>query len=126
MADRTVSCLGYGELLVAESLAAATGKPLPELIAQKQKSQSWAQVAKQNKINPVSLTGRLRTATESMHIAERNYNQQRSMNLNLRYNSQRSGMPAEIEKRGYKGFSSTTWRQPMNPMSVQPKTPHKK
>jgi hypothetical protein len=121
MADRKTTGLGYGELLVAESLAGATGKPVSVVVAQKQQSESWAQVAKQNGINPGSLTGRLHAAMDSMHIAERTYNQQRQMNMNLRVNGNMEQRATPLRESA-RSMPSTTMRQPMAPISVGPNT----
>lgn len=76
--DRGANNLDYAELLVAESLAVATGKPVQAIVAQQASGQSWSDVARKNRINPASLTARLQAAGEVMHaVAERAYNKQR-------------------------------------------------
>jgi len=86
MADRRALNLGFGELLVAESIAAANGKSVHAVVAEYAKAQSWAAVAKQNRISPGSLTARLQNAGQQMHtVAERSYEQQRRNNVNDNY-----------------------------------------
>lgn len=103
MSDRRAMNLNYSELLVAESIAVATGKSVQAIVAQQANSQSWAHVAKQNGINPASLTARLQTAGEQMHaVAERSYNQQRRNNVNDNYGRMQGNAQA-LEQRGILG-----------------------
>jgi hypothetical protein len=86
MADRRALNLGYGELLVAESIAVANSKSVQAVVAEQARAQSWSAVAKQNRINPASLTARLQNAGQQLHaVAERSYNQQRRNNINDNY-----------------------------------------
>ena len=86
VADRRATGLNYGDLLVAESIAAATGKSVHAVVAEQAKGQSWASVSRHNRINPASLTARLQTAAEVMHaVAERSYNKQRSQMITDNY-----------------------------------------
>lgn len=103
MADRRATNLNYGELLVAESIAAATGKSVQAVIAQQSKGQGWSYVARQNKINPVSLTARLRAAGQQLHaVAERSFNEQRRLNINDNYGRVQGNAQA-LEARGMLG-----------------------
>ncbi len=73
--------LTYGELLIANSLAMGSGNSFEAVLAMKQKSKTWAEVAKQLKINPDSLTARARAATESLRFAHSRRNQRREENM---------------------------------------------
>jgi hypothetical protein len=74
------------ELLVVESIAVAKGKSARAVVAEYARTRSWAAVARQNRINPGSLTARLRNAGRQMHsVAERSYEQQRRNNVNDNY-----------------------------------------
>ena len=103
IADRRATNLNYAELLVAESIAGATGKSVPAVVAEQAQGQSWAQVARQNRINPASLTARLQTAGEVMHaVAERTYNQQRRQQVTDNYGRMQGNAQA-LEQRGVLG-----------------------
>ena len=102
IADRRATNLTYGELLVAESIASASGKPVQAIVGEQQKNRSWAFVAKQHKINPGSLTARLHAAGEYLHIAERSFLQQRQMNVNDNYGRMQGNAQA-LEQRGVLG-----------------------
>lgn len=73
--------LTYGELLVANSLAAGSGNSFEAVLAMKQKNRSWSDLSKQLKINPDSITARARAASESLRFAHSRRNQRRDENL---------------------------------------------
>ena len=103
MADRRANNLNYGDLLVAESIAAATGKPVQAVVAQQAKGQSWAAVSRQNRINPGSLTARLQNAGQQLHaVAERSYKEQRRQNVNDNY-GRLQGNAQALERAGMFG-----------------------
>jgi hypothetical protein len=116
MVDRAANRLSYGELLVAESLAVATAKPVEVLVEQRQKNQSWAQLAKENRINPGSLTARLVAAARSMHTAESAERQRQLRPKFLDYKLGTKQAPATIER----GFSPMMGREPMAPIAARP------
>ena len=104
VADRRATGLNYGDLLVAESIATATGKSVHAVVAEQAKGQSWASVARHNRINPASLTARLQTAAEVMHaVAERSYNKQRSQMVSDNYGRMQGNAQASSSE----GFSAT-------------------
>ena len=103
VADRRATGLNYGDLLVAESIAVATGKSVQAVVAEQAKGQSWASVARHNRINPASLTARLQTAAEVMHaVAERSYNKQRNQMVSDNYGRMQGNAQA-LEQRGVLG-----------------------
>jgi hypothetical protein len=73
--------LSFGELLVANSLAAGSGKSLNQILALKGRTQGWGQLAKRLNINIDSVTARLRTASESIRFAESRRRKRREQNL---------------------------------------------
>lgn len=108
MDDRATNGLSYGELLVAESLAVATAKPVQAIVEQMQKNQSWTHLAIENRIAPRSLTARLVAAVrtmQTMETAERQTQPQRKL---IDYHT---GTKIPGSQRGY-GFNS---RDPMSP-----------
>jgi hypothetical protein len=103
VADRRATGLNYGDLLVAESIATATGKSVHAVVAEQAKGQSWASVARHNRINPASLTARLQTAAEVMHaVAERSYNKQRRQMVSDNYGRMQGNAQA-LEQAGVLG-----------------------
>ena len=62
--------LNYGELLTAESLAAASGKNLNAILAMKQ-DKRWSDLSKQVRIDPNSIVNRLRAAEQIVQAAAR-------------------------------------------------------
>ena len=76
-----VTHLTYGELLVANSLASGSGKKFNDVIALKNKGQSWTQVSKQLGINIDSVTARLTKATESIRYAQSRKRERRNQNV---------------------------------------------
>lgn len=73
--------LTYGELLVANSLAVGSGNSFEAVMAMKGKNRNWADVAKQLRINPDSITERAKAASESLRFAHGRRNQRRDENL---------------------------------------------
>lgn len=61
--------LGYGELLVADSLAEGSGKTLTNIIALKQ-GKGWAALSTEVKINPSSVLDRLRTTGKVVQMSQ--------------------------------------------------------
>jgi hypothetical protein len=116
MVDRAANRLSYGELLVAESLAVATAKSVEVLVEQRQKNQSWAQLSKENRINPGSLTARLLAAVRSMHTDESAERQRQPRQKFLDYKLDTKQAPAATER----GFSPMTGREPMAPIAARP------
>jgi len=115
MVDRAANRLSYGELLVAESLAVATAKPVQMLVEQRQKNQSWAQLARENRINPGSLTARLLAAVQTMHSTQSTETPHQSRPNFLDHQTGTKQAPAASER----GFSSIMGRQPMAPISAR-------
>jgi len=70
--------LNYGELLVAESLAIASGKNLTAVIAMKQ-GKGWADVSKEVKIDPNSIVNRLQNADKTVQSGPANKKQAGNM-----------------------------------------------
>lgn len=64
--QRFATKLKYGDLLVANSLATRTGKSFDQILAQRAKSQSWAQVAGNLQIDPAWVVVRLTAADASL------------------------------------------------------------
>ena len=73
--------LTFGELLIANSLAAGSNNSFESILAMKQKAKSWSDLAKQLKINPDSIVARARAATESIRLAHSRRNLRREENL---------------------------------------------
>jgi len=76
-----VTRLTYGELLVANSLANGGGKKFNDIIALKNKGQSWTQISKQLGVNIESVTARLKTASESIRYAQSRKRERRNQNV---------------------------------------------
>jgi len=76
-----VTRLTYGELLVANSLASGSGKKFNDIIALKNKGQSWTQISKQFGINIDSVTTRLTKAEESIRYAQSRKRERRNQNV---------------------------------------------
>lgn len=79
--QRQKTGLTYGELLVANSLATGSGKSFNEIIAMKNKGQSWSQISQSLKINIDSITSRLKTAEESIKYAQSRKREKRNQNV---------------------------------------------
>ena len=73
--------LTYGELLVANSLASGSGKSFNDIIAMKNKGQSWSQISQSLRINIDSITTRLKTAEESIKYAQSRKREKRNQNV---------------------------------------------
>lgn len=80
--QRTKSGLTYGQLLVANSLASASGKSFEQVLALRAKTRSWNQVAENLRISVKSIIGRLNAADESVKYAEARRRTKREQNLN--------------------------------------------
>jgi hypothetical protein len=76
-----VTRLTYGELLVANSLANGSGKKFNDIIALKNKGQSWTQISKQLGINIDSVSARLTKAEESIRYAQSRKRERRNQNV---------------------------------------------
>jgi hypothetical protein len=63
--------LGYGELLVANSLVEGSGKNLNEVLAMK-KGKGWASLSIELCIDPNSIVNRLRNAEKTVRTAQEN------------------------------------------------------
>ena len=63
--------LGYGELLVANSLVGGSGKNLNEVLAMK-KGKGWASLSIELRIDPNSIVNRLRNAEKTVRTAQEN------------------------------------------------------
>lgn len=73
-AHMTATHLSYGELLVAESLAQGSGKSITAVVAMKQ-NKGWADLSRQEKIDPNSIINRLQGATKLVQAGETNKKQ---------------------------------------------------
>ena len=73
--------LTYGELLIANSLAAGNNTTFDSIVAMKRKARSWSDLAKQLKINPDSIVARARAASESIRLSHSRRNLRRDDNL---------------------------------------------
>ena len=62
--------LGYGELLVANSIAQASGQKLDAVVARKQ-GKDWSSVASELKVDPSSIIARLRNANKMVQAAQK-------------------------------------------------------
>ena len=65
--QRQKTGMTYGELLVTNSLANGSGKSFNDILAMKNKGQSWSQISQSLRINIDSITTRLKTAEESIN-----------------------------------------------------------
>lgn len=64
------SHLSYGQLLIADSLAGASGETLENILARKAKSAGWAALSKELKIAPASIVNRIRNAEKTVRTAQ--------------------------------------------------------
>lgn len=62
--QRTQYRLGYGGLLIANSIAAESGRPVDEIIGLKQSGRGWGDIAHQYNVNVDSVVGRTRRVDE--------------------------------------------------------------
>lgn len=81
----------YGELLIANSLAAGSNNSFESVLAMKQKTRRWSDLARQLKINPDSVVARAQAATQSLVLAQSR--RERRRDENLRDNGFNRGMP---------------------------------
>lgn len=79
--QRATTGLTYGQLLVANSLAAASGKSFDRILALRSTSPNWSQLAARLHINIESIVARLNTAGESIRYAEYRRKIRRAQNL---------------------------------------------
>ena len=79
--QRQKTGLTYGELLVANSLASGSGKSFNDILAMKNKGQSWSQISQSLRINIDSITTRLKTAEESVKYAQSRKKEKRNQNV---------------------------------------------
>lgn len=54
--------LGYGSLLIANSLAAEVGRPVDEILALRQSGRGWGDIARQYNVNVGNVVGRVKRA----------------------------------------------------------------
>lgn len=73
--------LTYGELLVANSLASGSNNSFESVMAMKQKTRRWSDLARQLKINPDSLVARADAAKQSLVLAQARRHERRDQNL---------------------------------------------
>ena len=100
--QQSTTGLSYGELLIANSLAAGSNNTFESVLAMKQKTKRWADLAKQLKINPDSITARAHAARESLLFAHSRRNQRRDENLRDSgfHNGQPNSVPALSRTQG--------------------------
>ena len=79
--QRQKTGMTYGELLVANSLANGSGKSFNDILAMKNKGQSWSQISQSLRINIDSITTRLKTAEESVKYAQSRKKEKRNQNV---------------------------------------------
>lgn len=79
--QRQKTGMTYGELLVANSLASGSGKSFNDILALKNKGQSWSQISSGLKINIDSITTRLKAAEESIKYAQSRKREKRNQNV---------------------------------------------
>jgi len=68
--QRASSGLTYGQLLVANSLAAGSGKSFNQILALRAKTRDWTQLAQNLHVNVNSIVARVKAADESVTYAE--------------------------------------------------------
>jgi hypothetical protein len=68
--QRASSGLTYGQLLVANSLAAGSGKSFNQILALRGKTRDWTQLAQNLHVNVNSIVARVKAADESVTYAE--------------------------------------------------------
>jgi hypothetical protein len=79
--QREATGLTFGELLVANSLASGSGKSFNDIIAMKNKGQSWSEISQHLRINIDSITARLKSAEESIKYAQSRKRERRNENV---------------------------------------------
>ncbi len=73
--------MSYGELLVANSLAKASGKPFEAIIAMKAKIRGWGELSRKLGVNPDSIATRARKASEQLTFASTRRDRRRDENI---------------------------------------------
>ena len=68
-AQKKKTGLGFGELLIANSLASATGKTFDEIVALKTSGQGWGKVAKANNLKLGDVVSKARHADQAAQPA---------------------------------------------------------
>lgn len=61
--QRTRTSLGYGELLIANSLAVETGRSFDDIIAYRTRGYGWGKIARENRVNLGHVVSRLDRAS---------------------------------------------------------------
>ena len=79
--QRQKTGMTYGELLVTNSLANGSGKSFNDILAMKNKGQSWSQISQSLRINIDSITTRLKTAEESVKYTQSRKKEKRNQNV---------------------------------------------
>jgi hypothetical protein len=69
-AQQAETRLSYGELLVADSLAVASGNSFARVLAMRAKTQTWAELSLKLRINPNSIIARAQAAYDSINYAQ--------------------------------------------------------
>lgn len=70
LAQQAETGLSYGELLVADSLAVASGNSFARILAMRAKTQTWAELSLNLRINPNSIIARAQAAYNSINYAQ--------------------------------------------------------
>ena len=73
--------LTYGQLLVANSLAAGSGKSFDQVLALREKTRDWTQLAANLRVNVKSVVARVKAADDSVTYAEARRNLRREQNF---------------------------------------------
>jgi hypothetical protein len=79
-AQRSATGMGFGDLLVANSLAKGSGKSFNEILSMKAKSGTWDLLATKLSIDMNSVVARARAAAQSIRYAESRNNRNRDEN----------------------------------------------
>ena len=79
--QRAKTGLSYGQLLVANSLATGSGKSFEQVLALREKTRDWSQLAANLRINVKSIVARVKAADESVKYAEARRNLRRDQSL---------------------------------------------
>jgi len=66
--QRTRTRLGYGGLLIANALAAETGRSFDEIVALKQSGRGWGWIAKENNVKLGPIVSRLKRADAAQKV----------------------------------------------------------
>ncbi len=76
-AQQAETGLSYGELLVADSLAVASGNSFARILAMRAKTQTWAELSLKLRINPNSIVARAQAAYNSINYAQARFDRRR-------------------------------------------------